>query len=101
MPKENTIKSLKIKIRLLNKSKDVIHILDISTKPENLLAPDNLEIRSVEKERELIITITYKQKENKTLKINTIRRTVDDYIWSLNTVEKIIRIVDKGCSYEI
>ncbi len=94
------IKKIELTLKITMKNYKYLSILNKATSPENKLAPEKMKITNHLRDDTLTIEITYRPVDNE-LKLNTFRRTVDDYVWSLNTVYKVLMSMEKGNKNEV
>ncbi len=66
-----------------------------SINPENQLAPRKISLKSFLDKENIVTVVEGNFQKNKELRLPTIVRTVDDYIWSLNIAFDTISTVEE------
>ena len=84
---------IKISLVIHFSKRDIARIVYIAVNPENMLAPEKISLKHLLENSTIKIEVEGDIGRHADLKISTIKRTVDDYIWSLavayNTVIKM------------
>jgi len=87
------MEKIKISLAIHFSKKDIARIVYISVNPENMLAPEKISLKSLLENSTIKMEVEGDMRRHADLKISTIKRTVDDYLWSLsvayNTVIKM------------
>ena len=90
------IESVEVEVRIRDEDKKILDIIHKSTNLENLLAPETLKLEAKKVKNEIIFKCKIDFRENPKAKFSTLRRTVDDYIWSVSTAYNTIMGVKRG-----
>ena len=89
------IESVEVEIRVRNLDEKMLDIIHRSTNLENAFAPETLNLEAKKVKNEIVFKCKMDFKENPNAKFSTLRRTVDDYIWSAgiaySTIESLKR----------
>ncbi|MGQ4892588.1 MAG: hypothetical protein ACP6IP_08885 [Candidatus Njordarchaeia archaeon] len=88
------IEAVEVEVRVRDYNDKLLSILHKSTNPENILAPETLNLEARKIGKEIIFRCRMDFKKNMKAKLSTIRRTVDDYIWSLGLAYNAIKRIE-------
>jgi len=89
------LEEIKITIRVRTCEDKIAKILFEAIQPENLLAPKGIGLENVINRNEIIFKCKIDFRRSTKMKIATIRRTIDDWIWSINTAYKSLRLLQR------
>ncbi len=87
------ISYIEIEVSIKTCDEKLASILYKSTEPENKFAPESIRLESSLEEKFICFKCKADFVKHPDLKMSTIKRTVDDYIWSINTAYKTAKVL--------
>ncbi len=95
------IRELSVVVVITCRNEKILKALHESTNPENKLAPESIKIHQIIKKKKLIFSSSISTPRSPIKLIDSFRRTVDDFIFSLHLAYKSIREANKYAKNEI